>query len=101
MNIIKTITTLLFFVSFTFATQAQISQINSTSETSTNDLEQELSNTDQENYNNTATFLPAESNITDTKTSNTNTLIIDTNTYAFSFNHKQFLKPVFKKSAYC
>ena len=40
------------------------------------------------------------------KTIETNTILnnstkTSTNTYAFSFNHKQFLKPIIRKRAYC
>ena len=89
-----------FFLFFAIAAQAQthqgITNYDNTEITSpTIDVEQTQTNLISKDQNKKA-VQPAESNTTRTNTTKT-----ETNTYSFYFNHKQFLKPVYRKSAYC
>ena len=100
MNAVKFFFSITFFFLFAVAAQAQTLQDitnydNTEIISSTIDVEQTQTNLISENKNIKA-VQPAESNTTRTNTTKT-----ETNTYSFYFNHKQFLKPVYRKSAYC
>ena len=84
-----------FFFALTMngQTQAEINYDNTSFTTQTIDVEQTPIVHTLENQTNTTTIR--------TNTILNNTTETTTNTYVFYFNHKQFLKPVYRKSAYC
>jgi hypothetical protein len=90
--------TLVFFFSFGFVSQAQV-EINvpimeGTTFTVNNDV-QELTQAEE--------VIEIESTTESNTTSNTesNITTADSATYAFYFNHKQFMRPILRKSALC
>ena len=92
--------TLVFTLSFTIVLQAnnttpvagESTEVAVNSDIKMNQVEENIAfeiNTD----------VPAKSNTTNITINNTETTTAQNESVAFSFNHKQFLKPVFKKSA--
>ncbi|MEO1260042.1 MAG: hypothetical protein AAFZ15_14710 [Bacteroidota bacterium] len=102
MNITKIFFTLVFSFSISFVAQAN-NTTPATGESAEVAVNKEVKiNQVEENVAiGTNTQVPAKSNKTNIITINTETNTEQTESLVFSFNHKQFLKPVFKKSALC
>ena len=103
MNAIKFFFAIVFFCSFNLISQAQTQQDlnnydNKVITVSDLDVAQTQTKMTLKNQTKTAEQL---SGINASNTSINNISKISTSTYVFNFNHKQFFKPVIRKSAYC
>lgn len=86
--------TLIFFFSFAFVSQAQVEinvPIMEVTRLTANDNVLELTEVEEVKATESNTTSNTESNIT----------TADPATYAFYFNHKQFMRPILRKSALC
>ncbi len=96
MNITKIFFTLVFFFTMGLTSQAQVQNNNTDNDGATalaKKTEIKLGQIEETLAIESNTYTKAESNITTTTPK--------TESYAFYFNHKQFLKPVIRKSALC
>ena len=102
MNSTKIFFTFVFSFSISFLAQANnTTPVHGESAKTVVNKEVEMNQVEENVAFGTSTQEPAKSNKTNNITINIETETEQTESIAFLFNHKQFLKPVFKKSALC
>ena len=95
MNTVKFFFAFVLFFSCTIAAPAQTQQDTNYDNTSLT-----ISKIDIEQTQITVTLEDQKNTVSNT-TSTSSTTKTEADTYVFNFNHKQFLKPIIRKRAYC